>query len=218
MARLMLIVTASLVAACSSTSPSPSATPTSAPASSPASGPASTPAAPAAGTASTNDEIAVVETSLGTFKMKFYPNMAPKHVEHFKKLVREGFYNGLAFHRVAPENLVQGGDPNTKSANRESWGKGQPDQETVPAEFNSMTFLPGIVGAARKGDNINSATSQFFISLTNHPEWNGRYTVFGNVFEGLDVVRRISNVKLEPGTERPQEKVVIRRVYLAPKS
>jgi peptidyl-prolyl cis-trans isomerase B (cyclophilin B) len=167
---------------------------------------------------STNDEIAVVETNYGTFKIKFYPNVAPKHVEHFKKLVREGFYNGLAFHRVAPENLVQGGDPNTKSANRASWGKGQPDQETVPAEFNSMTFLPGIVGAARKGDNINSATSQFFISLTNHPEWNGRYTVFGNVFEGLDVVRRISNLKLEPGTERPQEKVVMRRVYLAPKA
>jgi peptidyl-prolyl cis-trans isomerase B (cyclophilin B) len=214
MARLILIVTASLVTACSSTSPSPSPTP--------AATSASGPAAPAAGTASTpastNDEIAVVETNLGTFKMKFYPNVAPKHVEHFKKLVREGFYNGLAFHRVAPENLVQGGDPNTKTANRESWGKGQPDQETVPAEFNSMTFLPGIVGAARKGDNINSATSQFFISLTNHPEWNGRYTVFGNVFEGLDVVRRISNVKLEPGTERPQEKVVIRRVYLAPKA
>jgi cyclophilin family peptidyl-prolyl cis-trans isomerase len=206
MPRLILILAAGLPAACSSTSPSPSPTP------------ASSPAAPATGTAAGNDEIAVVETNYGTFKIKFYPNMAPKHVEHFKKLVREGFYNGLAFHRVAPDNLVQGGDPNSKGSNRELWGKGQPDQETVPAEFNNMTFLPGIVGAARKGDNINSATSQFFISLTNHPEWNGRYTVFGNVFEGLDVVRRISNVKLEAGTERPQEKVVMRRVYLAPKA
>jgi peptidyl-prolyl cis-trans isomerase B (cyclophilin B) len=214
MARLILIVTASLVPACSSTSPSTSPTPASSPAA-PAAGTASTPASTPG---STNDEIAVVETNYGTFKIKFYPMVAPKHVEHFKKLVREGFYNGLAFHRVAPENLVQGGDPNSKSGNRESWGKGQPDQETVPAEFNSMTFLPGIVGAARKGDNINSATSQFFISLTNHPEWNGRYTVFGNVFEGLDVVRRISNAKLEAGTERPQEKVVMRRVYLAPKA
>jgi peptidyl-prolyl cis-trans isomerase B (cyclophilin B) len=200
------VVAASFAAACSSESPSPTPTPA------PAAG------SPAAAPAAANDEIAVVETSYGTFKIKFYPNVAPKHVEHFKKLVRDGFYNGLAFHRVAQDNLVQGGDPNTKGNNRETWGKGQPDQETVPAEFNQMTFLPGIVGAARKGDNINSATSQFFISLTNHPEWNGRYTVFGNVFEGLDVVRRISEAKLEPGTERPQEKVVMRRVYLAPKS
>jgi len=211
-----------LAAACSSNpsdssiSPTPTPAPALAPGA-PAPSPSTT-ASTAPSPASATDEIAVVETNYGTFKIKFYANVAPKHVEHFKQLVREKFYDGTAFHRVAPDNLVQGGDPNSKGNNRQTWGLGQPGQPTVPAEFNSMSFLPGIVGAARKGDNINSATSQFFIALTPHPEWNGKYTVFGNVFEGLDVVKRISELPLEPGSERPRDKVVMRRVYLTPKT
>jgi len=161
-----------------------------------------------------DDEIAVIETDFGKIKIKFFPDVAPKHVENFKKLAREGFYDGLAFHRLIPNGIIQGGDPTTRGGDRSLWGTGLPNQPTVPAEFNSRPFVRGAVGAARKGNDRNSATSQFFICLDAHPEWNGNYTVFGQVIEGLNNVQIISNAPREPGSERPQDKVVMRRVYL----
>lgn len=161
------------------------------------------------------EEIAVIETDFGKIKFRFYPDVAPKHVENFKKLAREGFFNGLAFHRVIPNGIIQGGDPTTRGNDRSRWGMGEPGQQTIPAEFNDRPFVRGTVGAARAQDP-DSATSQFFICYDEHPEWNGQYTVFGQVIEGINVVQIITNAPREEGTESVKEKVVMNRVYLEP--
>jgi len=163
---------------------------------------------------SPDEEVAVLDTDFGNIKIRFYTDVAPKHVENFKKLAREGFYDGLAFHRIIPNGIIQGGDPTTRGNNRALWGRGEPGQPTVPAEFSARPFVRGTVGAARKGNDINSATSQFFLCLEEHPSWNGSYTVFGEVIQGLNTVQIISNLPLEDGTEQPRDKVVIKRVYL----
>ncbi|MBI1761302.1 MAG: peptidylprolyl isomerase [Acidobacteria bacterium] len=136
--------------------------------------------------------IATIETDFGTIKIQLDGATAPKHVENFKKLAREGFYDGLGFHRAVPNLLIQGGDPNTRGDNRDTWGLGAPGQQTVEAEFSQKPFKRGVLGAARKGNDVNSATSQFFICLRDFPQWNGQYTVFGEVLEGLDVVDKIA--------------------------
>jgi cyclophilin family peptidyl-prolyl cis-trans isomerase len=158
---------------------------------------------------------AVIETDLGNIKIKFASDVAPKHIEHFIKLTREGFYDGLGFHRAIPGMLIQGGDPQTRSGDPSLWGMGMPGQETVPAEFSDKPFVRGTVGMARKGNDINSATSQFFISLRDKSDWNGQYTVVGEVVEGIDVVDRISRLPTsDPGTGRLLEKVVMKRVSI----
>ncbi len=168
---------------------------------------------------SPDEEIAVVETSHGAFRIRFFEDVAPKHVGNFKKLVREGFYDGLAFHRAIPNGIIQGGDPTTRGDDRSRWGTGEPGQPTVPAEFSTRPFVRGTVGAARRGNDINSATSQFFICLDDRPEWNGNYTVFGEVFRGLSTVQIISNVPTEEGpAQKILEKVVIYRIHLVPAS
>ncbi len=163
-----------------------------------------------------DNEVAVIETDYGKIKIRFYPDVAPGHVENFKKLVREKFYDGVAFHRVIPGNIIQGGDPATRSGPPAQWGMGLPGQPTLAAEFNTRPFTRGTVGMARRGGDINSATSQFFICLEDHPEWIGAYTVFGAVQQGLETVRMISNVESDPMTQRVLKKVVMKRVYLEP--
>lgn len=161
-----------------------------------------------------DDEVAVLETDLGRIVIEFFPGDAPLHVENFKKLVRDKFYDGTAFHRVIPNTIIQGGDPNTKDGPPESWGMGNPNQPTVRAEFNARKHTRGIVSAARRGSDVNSATSQFFICEVPKPEWDGQYSVFGRVIEGMNVVNIISNAPTVPGTERPVEKVTITRATL----
>jgi peptidyl-prolyl cis-trans isomerase B (cyclophilin B) len=159
-------------------------------------------------------EQAVIETEYGKIRIRFYPDVAPLHVANFKKLTREKFYDGLGFHRLIPDNLIQGGDPQTRNGKPEDWGKGLPDQLRVPAEFSVRKFVKGTVGMARLGNDPNSGTSQFFISLTDHPEWDGRYTVFGEVVDGLETVSRISALPSDPRSQRAASKVVMKRVYL----
>lgn len=142
--------------------------------------------------------VATIETDFGTIKIQLDGATAPKHVENFKKLAREGFYDGLGFHRAVPNLLIQGGDPNTRGDNRDTWGLGAPGQPTVEAEFSDKPFKRGVLGAARKGGDNNSATSQFFICLREFPQWNGQYTVFGEVIEGLDVVDKIAAQPTDP--------------------
>lgn len=164
-------------------------------------------AIPAGGTA-------VIETEYGTIKIKLAPDLAPKHVSHFIKLTREGFYDGLGFHRAEQGLLIQGGDPQTRNDDRSQWGMGIPGQETVPAEFNGKPFVRGTVGMARGGD-VNSATSQFFICLRDNPEWNGQYTAFGEVIEGINVADRISRLPTsDPYKGTLLEKVVMKRVSI----
>lgn len=161
-----------------------------------------------------DDEVAVLQTDVGRIVIEFFPGEAPKHVENFKKLAKEGFYDGLAFHRVIPNMIIQGGDPNTKSGPVETWGMGKPDQPTVQAEFNTHKHTRGIVSAARRGNDVNSATSQFFICEAPKPEWDGQYTIFGRVVEGMNVVDIIANSPTTPGTERPSEKITMQKVTL----
>ena len=168
-----------------------------------------------AGTPVFDDEVAVFETDYGAFKIALYPDVAPLHVENFKKLIREKFYDGLGFHRVISNFIIQGGDPLTRGGgNRAMWGRGDSNHPTVQAEFSTRPFVQGTVGAARK-DDPNSASSQFFICLRPNPVWNGRYTVFGEVIQGLNYVQIISNVPTEPGPEnKVKELPVIKRAYL----
>ena len=157
--------------------------------------------------------VAVIDTDYGQIKIKLDGETAPKHVENFKKLAREGFYDGLAFHRAVPNLLIQGGDPNTRTDDRESWGIGAPGQPTVPAEFSQKPFKKGVLGAARRGNDVNSATSQFFVCLRDFPQWNGQYTVFGEVIEGIDVVDKIAT---QPSDQRQLlvNKVVMKKVTI----
>jgi cyclophilin family peptidyl-prolyl cis-trans isomerase len=125
---------------------------------------------------------AVLQTSKGEIVFKFYPEDAPKTVDNFIKLARKGFYDGLTFHRVVPNFVIQGGDPSGD-------GTGGPGY-TIPAEFNSRSHLTGTVAMARALDP-NSAGSQFYICLSRQPNLDGQYTVFGQVTSGMDVVQAI---------------------------
>lgn len=165
-----------------------------------------------------DDEVAILETDMGKIVIEFFPGDAPKHVENFKKLTREGFYDGIGFHRIIPNVIIQGGDPNTKTGSPDTWGMGAPGQPTVPAEFNDRKHVRGIVSAARRGNDINSATSQFFICEGPKPDWDRQYTVYGRVVEGMNVVGIIANSPTVPGTERPSEKITIKKATLGKRS
>jgi peptidyl-prolyl cis-trans isomerase B (cyclophilin B) len=125
---------------------------------------------------------AVLETERGNIIFKFFPSEAPHTVASFVKLSRDGFYNGLTFHRVVDDFVIQGGDP-------EGTGEGGPGY-SLKAEFNDHKHLDGAVAMARTSDP-NSAGSQFYICLNSLPELDGKYTVFGQVTQGLDTVHKI---------------------------
>ena len=135
---------------------------------------------------------AIIETNLGTIVFKLFPDLAPETVRNFEKLARDGFYNGTLFHRVIPGFMIQGGDPNTKSGNKSTWGMGGPGH-MIKAEFSSRSHLRGIVSMARAQDP-NSAGSQFFIVTTDSTFLDRQYTVFGEVIEGMDVADKIVNL------------------------
>jgi peptidyl-prolyl cis-trans isomerase B (cyclophilin B) len=128
------------------------------------------------------EQIAVITTSKGVIKFKFFPADAPKTVDNFIKLASKGFYNGLTFHRVVPGFVIQGGDPSGD-------GSGGPGY-AIKAEFNSRPHLEGTVAMARSSDP-DSAGSQFYICLGPQPFLDGKYTVFGQLTEGMDVVKQI---------------------------
>ncbi len=159
------------------------------------------------------EEIFVIVTKYGKVKIQFFPDVAPKHVAHFKKLIKDGFYDGVGFHRAVPNLIVQGGDPNTKTDNRESWGMGDPRLETIEAEFNDRPFVKGSLGAARAADP-NSASTQFFICVTSYPAWNGQYTNLGQVISGIETVQRMTLEPSENGSGKLKNKIVMTKVYL----
>ena len=143
---------------------------------------------------------------LGKIVVELFPDVAPKHCKNFDELVTSGFYDGTAFHRVIPGFMIQGGDPNSKSGPKETWGQGAPGQKTVPAEFSSITHKRGILSTARKGNDINSATSQFFIMVADSPHLDNQYTVFGQVVSGMEVADVIVNSPTE-NPNRPIDKI-----------
>ena len=136
------------------------------------------------------EEVAVVSTKLGNIVFKFRSDLAPKHVENFKKLANKGFYDKTIFHRVIPDFMIQGGDPNTKDPSKvATYGAGGPGY-TVKAEFNNLDHKRGVVSMARSQDP-NSAGAQFFVVGHDHPDLYNQYPAFGEVVSGMDVADRI---------------------------
>ena len=133
---------------------------------------------------------AIIKTKFGDMEIQFFPDKAPKHVENFVTLAKSGFYNGTIFHRVIPGFMIQGGDPNTKDPNKpETYGMGGPSHR-LKAEFNDTPHRRGIVSMARTNDP-NSAGSQFFVVVKDSNFLDGQYTVFGEVFRGMEIVDKI---------------------------
>jgi peptidylprolyl isomerase len=163
-----------------------------------------------------DDEIAIIETDWGTFKIEFYSNIAPKAVARFKELAREGVYNGTSFHRVNPNlGMIQGGDPLSKDNIPANVGTGKSDKPNVPAEFSDILFDKGIVGAARERDGNDTANSQFFIMTKRQQAFDKRYTVFGKVIEDpSNTVNLIAGAPTAPNSERPEEKITVKSVTI----
>ena len=163
---------------------------------------------PAAG-----EQIAVIKTNKGTIKFRFFPQYAPETVKNFTELAKKGFYNGLIFHRVIPDFMIQGGDPDGNGTGGETYkGPGT----TLKAEIvPQLKNIQGAVSMARKGGDFDSASSQFFI-VQNHNGagfLDGQYTVFGQTFEGLDVVDAIVKVKRN-GDDKPLQDVIMKKVTI----
>lgn len=150
------------------------------------------------------DVRAVLETKYGEIEIKFYPDVAPKHVENFITLAKKGFYDGTIFHRVIPGFMIQGGDPNTKGPDKSTYGMGGPGHH-VNAEFSKIPHKRGIVSMAR-AQNPNSAGSQFFIVVKDSNFLDGQYTVFGEVVRGMDAVDAIVNLPRN-SRDLPNERV-----------
>lgn len=151
-------------------------------------------------TKSGSGEIVTLTTKFGDIKIKLYDE-TPKHRDNFLKHVNSGFYNGTTFHRVIPNFMIQGGDPNTKdkSSDKSTHGTGGPGY-TVPAEINpNLKHYRGAVAAARLGDQVNpkkeSSGSQFYIAVADIHFLDNNYTVFGEVIEGMEVADKIVNQK-----------------------
>jgi len=164
-------------------------------------------------------EVGVLETNYGRIVIEFLPESAPTHVANFKELAREGFYDGTRFHRLVKDKdrpvAVQGGDPNSINGDPSTWGHGQPGQKTLKAEISAnLKHERGTVSAARKPKEKDSATSQFFICITAQPIFDGDYTIFGRVIEGMNVVDSIGRAPMVKGTERPLDPVVVSKAYI----
>jgi peptidyl-prolyl cis-trans isomerase B (cyclophilin B) len=145
------------------------------------------------------------EIDLGEIIFESFPDVAPKHSKNLDSLVSIKFYDGTAFHRVIPGFMIQGGDPNSKNKPRNTWGQGDPSQTKVPAEFSSLNHVRGTLSAARTNDP-NSATSQFFICVVSYPSLDGKYSIYGQVLEGMDVADKIVSVPRD-NKDNPLDKV-----------
>lgn len=153
--------------------------------------------------------VATIETNFGTIVIELYPDKAPKTVSNFLKLAKEGFYNGVLFHRIVPGFVIQGGDPLTKEkTKKDEWGTGGPgysfDDEPVKGEY-----VKGAVAMANAGPNTNG--SQFFICLKDLNTLPKKYNLFGQVTKGMDVVERIAQVERD-ARDCPKSDVLMKKV------
>ena len=147
---------------------------------------------------------ATLHTNHGEIGLELFDDDAPKTVDNFTKLAREGFYDGVIFHRVIPDFMIQGGDPT-------GTGRGGPGY-TFEDEFNQHKVVRGALAMANAGPNTNG--SQFFIVTTEAASWlDGKHTVFGQVTSGMDVVDAIADVERD-ANDKPREDVTIERVEL----
>ena len=157
-----------------------------------------------------DNKVADLETSQGTITIRFFSDKAPGHVKNFIDLAEKGFYDGVRFHRVIAGFMIQGGDPNSKTPNRGSWGTGG-SGKNIKAEFNDISHRRGIVSMAR-AQSPDSASSQFFIVVKDSTFLDRQYTVFGEVVSGMDVADKI--VAAGKGKENPEEPETIRKVTI----
>lgn len=154
---------------------------------------------------SKGEQIVVMETSKGTIKLRLFPEQAPKTVENFMGLAQKGYYNGIMFHRVIPGFMIQGGDPTATGMGGESlWGSSFEDEFS-----DELSNIPGSLSMANAGPNTNG--SQFFINQVNNNFLDGRHTVFGQVFEGMDIVDEIASVQTG-AQDKPVEDVRMENV------
>jgi cyclophilin family peptidyl-prolyl cis-trans isomerase len=169
--------------------------------------------------------IALVETSMGSFEIELYPNDAPKTVENFVKLAEQKFFDGQRFHRVAKNFVIQAGDDKSKDVKKKNewgrggksiWGREFEDELNPNAPSYQAGYLRGVVAMANRGPNTN--TSQFFIMLRDNPGMPKNYTIFGKVIKGMDVVEKIGQVEIEPimgpNDGRPKVDVVIKKIRI----
>src|SRR3954462_8760250 len=168
---------------------------------------------------SANNEVAVITTTEGEMVIEFWPDVAPGHVENFKKLARQGFYDGTCFHRVIKGFMIQGGDPLTKDeASQSRWGTGDPGYK-IKAEFNDRPHVRGVLSMARSADP-NSAGSQFFICLGTASSLDHQYTAFGKVIKGLDVLDKIGDTPVGRSSmgemSKPNTRVALESVKIVP--
>ncbi|MEE9217902.1 MAG: peptidylprolyl isomerase [Acidobacteriota bacterium] len=176
------------------------------------------PAALAVQTAATAaEEVGVITTDVGRIVIRFFPDVAPNHVDNFKDLARTRFYDGTTFHRVVPGFVIQGGDPNSKDDDPRNDGLGDGPRQ-LKAEFNDRPHVRGSLSMARSRDP-NSASCQFFIVLEESPQsraLDGKYTLFGEVIEGMDTVERIVELAgpVAARTQKPRKPVVMRSVRI----
>jgi peptidyl-prolyl cis-trans isomerase B (cyclophilin B) len=162
-------------------------------------------------------EQAIIKTAQGEMTIEFWPEVAPKTVENFKKLARENFYDGTAFHRIMKGFMIQGGDPLTKDPKQESrWGTGGPGHR-VKAEFNDRSHVRGVISMARSQDP-DSAGSQFFICLADAKFLDRNYTAFGKLVGGDDVLEALGNTPTVAGgggeKSRPTSRVGVESIRI----
>jgi len=166
-----------------------------------------------------SNEVAVIKTSEGDMVVQFWTDAAPKTIENFKKLARQGFYDGTIFHRIVKEFMIQGGDPNSKDpAKEDSYGQGGPGYN-IKAEFNDHSHDRGVISMARSSDP-DSAGSQFFICLAPVHRLDHQYTTFGKLIKGQDVLEKIGDIPVTRNStgepSKPSKRVVIESIKIVP--
>ena len=154
---------------------------------------------------STSNEIVEINTKFGKIVLELFPDKAPQHVENFKKLARDGFYDGTTFHRAIPGFMIQGGDPNSKDDDRSNDGFGGPNYD-IPQELNDVSHVRGVLSMAR---GRADSGSQFFIMVGNAPHLDADFSAFGRVIEGMDVVDLIANEERDE-RDNPIERIEVK--------
>ena len=157
----------------------------------------------------TTSPVVVLETNVGNIELRLFEKVAPLAVENFITHVKNGYYDGIIFHRVIKGFMIQGGDPTGTGMGGESIWKKEFKNEYAP---NLIFDKPFLLAMANRGPDTNG--SQFFITVAPAPWLNGGYTIFGEVIKGQEIVQKIENVTVSPGNDRPIFDQVIKKAYL----
>jgi peptidyl-prolyl cis-trans isomerase B (cyclophilin B) len=170
-------------------------------------------------TMNSSNEVAVIKTSEGEMVVQFWADAAPNTIDNFKKLARQGFYDGTTFHRIVKDFMIQGGDPNSKDPAKEnSYGEGGPGYN-IKAEFNDHSHDRAVISMAR-GPDPDSAGSQFFICLAPVHRLDHQYTTFGKLIKGDDVLEKIGGTPVTKNSmgepSKPTKRVVIESIKIVP--